>query len=133
MATILKSTTLTVTLSDWETKPAAAVTVTVNAPRVAELTVKVEVAEVPSATDVGLSDVEGPAGDTSVVSETVPVNPAKLVTVIVDVAEEPSGIVRVLGLADILNSTTWTVTLTEWETPPLVPVTTTAKLPETVV
>jgi len=58
-----------------------------------------------------------------VVRLTTPVNPLTPFTVIVDVPADPALTVTVVGLAVIVKSTTWYVTVTEWDRPPLVPVT----------
>jgi len=65
---------------------------------------------------------------------TVPLNPFRLVTTIIDVPEEPAGIVRLFGLAVIEKSDVepdWTMvkaTLTECDRLPLVPVTLTTQV-----
>jgi hypothetical protein len=56
---------------------------------------------------------------------TAPVNPLTGVTVIADVPVAPAKIVRLLGLVVSVKSWTATVTVTEWDTPPFVPVTVT--------
>ncbi len=95
-------------------------------PSVEALTTTVEVPEVPRLTVAGLSDAVRPvAGETDDESATVPVKPPRLVTVIVEVSEEPRPRVIVFVDADILKSTTLTITLAEWETMLLVPVTVT--------
>ena len=64
---------------------------------------------------------------------TVPLNPVRLVTIMVEVPVEPAGIVRLLGLAVIEKSaepgeTTVKATSTECDRLPLVPVTVTTQL-----
>ena len=65
---------------------------------------------------------------------TVPLNPFRLVTTMVDVPEEPAGIVRLFGLAVIAKSdvepegTMVKATLTECDRLPLVPVTRTTQV-----
>ena len=65
---------------------------------------------------------------------TVPSNPFRLVTTMLDVPEEPAGIVRLFGLAVIEKSdvepdgTIVKVTLTECDRLPLVPVTLTTQV-----
>jgi hypothetical protein len=57
-----------------------------------------------------------------------PWNPFRLVTVTVDVPDEPDGKVTVNGFAAILNpdgAITLTLMTTEWDSAPLVPVTVT--------
>jgi hypothetical protein len=70
---------------------------------VAELAVRDEVAIVPllTTTVVGEGDAVRPEGVTDVVSEIVPLKLNRLVTVIVDVAEDPDWNVRIVGLADM--------------------------------
>ena len=58
-----------------------------------------------------------------VVKLTTPVNPLTPVIVIVDVPELPAFTVTVVGLAVMVKSTTWYVTVTECDRLPLVPVT----------
>ena len=65
---------------------------------------------------------------------TVPLKPFRLVTTMVDVPEEPAGIVRLFGLAVIAKSdvepegTMVKATLTECDRLPLVPVTRTTQV-----
>ena len=61
--------------------------------------------------------------DRVAVRETEPAKTWRLLTVIVEVSEEPTGIVSIVGLAEMSKSTTSTVTSTEWTRGPLVPVT----------
>ncbi len=88
-----------------------------------ELTVTVEVAEPPEFTTTpdGLSDAVRPEGVVRV-REMVPVNPLRLVRVIVDCCENPLGTSIALGLAPIVKSDTTTVKVAEWTREPLVPV-----------
>jgi hypothetical protein len=68
------------------------------------------------------------AGDTEEVRATVPVNPLIGATVVVDVAVAPARTVWLVGLAVIEKSCgafTVTVTVAEWDSVPLVPVTVT--------
>ena len=81
---MLKSTTLTVIVTECEREPLLAVTVTVYVPSVVELTVSVDVAVPLSTTLAGLRDAVSPEGVVSV-RETVPVNPLRLLMVTVDV------------------------------------------------
>ena len=58
---------------------------------------------------VGLTEQVSPlAGETLVVSATVPVKPLTAATVIVDIAFAPGVVLAVVGLADIVKSTTRT-------------------------
>jgi len=66
-----------------------------------------------------------PAGETELVSATVPVKPFTGATVMVDVAVAPATMVALVGLAVTVKSFTVTVTVTEWDREPLVPVTVT--------
>ncbi len=69
---------------------------------------------------VGLSDAVTPAGVTDVERLTVPVKPARLVRVTVEVPEAPTCIVKLAGLEEMLKSPTPTVTEVVWERGPLV-------------
>lgn len=53
------------------------------------------------------------AGRADTVRQTGPANPPRLVTVIMEVPEDPALIVRVVGLANRPKSTTSTVTVAE--------------------
>ncbi len=77
--------------------------------------VRVEVPDPPAdnATVVGLRDERGPEGETVVVRERLPVRPLILVKEIVELEEVPARSDREPGLAEILKSTTWTVTWIE--------------------
>ena len=66
-----------------------------------------------------------PAGDTELVSATVPVKPWTGATVIVEVAAVPTVVVTAVGLAVTVKSFTVTVTVAECDREPLVPVTVT--------
>jgi len=68
-----------------------------------------EVPEVPRTTLVGVRVHVRPAGLTEDVSATVPVNPSRLVTVIVDVAAALASAVALVGLAVTVKS--WIVTV----------------------
>ena len=75
---------------------------------------------------VGLRLQVRPAGDTVEVRATVPVKPLIGATVMVDVAVAPERIVTLVGLAVIEKScaaVTVTVTVVEWDSVLLVPVT----------
>jgi len=78
---------------------------------------------------VGLTLHVKPApGEIVEVSETVPVKLLRLSTVMVDVPVSPSTIVTLVGLVEIAKSNggvTMKVTLTEWVSSPLVPLTVT--------
>ncbi len=69
-----------------------------------------EVPEVPSTTLVGVRVQVSPAGVTDEVNATVPANPLRLVTVLVEEAAAFASEVAVVGLAVTLKS--WMVTLT---------------------
>jgi hypothetical protein len=101
----MKSATFTVTWMDRDVEPLVAKVVTVYMPVVVELTVSVDVPVPPLVRMIleGLSDAVRPEGETLVESDTVPVNPLRLVRVMVEVAEEPAGIVIVVGLAEMLK------------------------------
>jgi len=66
-----------------------------------------------------------PAGETTEVRATVPVNPLTGVTVIVEVAVPPELAAMLVGLAVTVKSVTVTVTVAECDSVPLVPVTVT--------
>jgi len=87
-----------------------------------ELRVRVDVPVPPELTTILVGDKEAvrPAGDAEVERPTVPVKPFTLETVIVVVLASPVTTVRLDG-AEIAKSVTVTVTLTEWESDPLVP------------
>ena len=77
-----------------------------------------------------LSDILGPDGAIEAAKLMVPLNPFKLISVIVEALEEPAGIVRLLKLAVMAKSgcgegLTVTATLTVRDKNPLVPVTVT--------
>ncbi len=84
-----------------------------------EETVRVEV---PAAVMLaGLTEAVRAEG-ADVVSETVPAKPLSPVTVIVEVPGEPARMLREEGLAEIVKSTTFTVTMTEWNMELVLPV-----------
>jgi hypothetical protein len=66
-----------------------------------------------------------PAGDTELVSATVPVKPCRGATVIVEVAAAFASALMLVGLAVTVKSLTVTVTVAVWDRDPLVPVTVT--------
>src|SRR5260370_5380567 len=68
-----------------------------------------------------------PAGDTELVSATVPVNPWTGAIVMVEVAAVPAVVVTAVGLAVTVKSFTVTGTVVDWGSGPLVPVTGTAE------
>ncbi len=77
---------------------------------------------------VGLRAQVRPAGETVEVSATVPVNPFRGATVIVEVPVAAARAVTLVGLAATEKSSaapTVTVTVVEWDRDPLVPVTVT--------
>ena len=80
---------------------------------------------------VELSEHVKPAGDTVDVRATVPVKPPTGATVIVEVAVAPASADTLVGLAVTVKSTwlTMNVTVAEWDSDPLVPVTTMVKVP----
>ncbi len=71
---------------------------------------------------VGLTEAVRPEGATDVERLIVPVKPARLLRVIVEVPELPACSVTVLGLDKIVKSPTPTVTVAVWESGPLVAV-----------
>ena len=95
----------TVTLC--ESDPLLPVTVTVYGPA-EPLQESVDVPEVPRETVFWLKAQLRPfAGETVVVRPTVPVNPFRLATVIVELPRAPASAVADVGLADTVKS--WTV------------------------
>ena len=64
-------------------------------------------------------------GDTVEVRAMVPVNPFTGATVIVELAAAPANALILAGLAETVKSVTVTVTVAEWESDPLAPVTVT--------
>ena len=75
---------------------------------------------------VGLREVDGPDDDTRAARLMVPTKLLRLARVIVEVEEEPAWKLKLAGLLEMLKSggtTTFTVTATECERAPLVPVT----------
>ncbi len=79
-------------------------------------------------TVVGLSVAPRPEGGEPD-SETEPAKLPRLERVIVDVVEEPAATMRVAGVAEMLKSTTLTLTVAAWAREPLVPVTTAVNVP----
>lgn len=79
-----------------------------------------------SATLTGLRLVDGPDGIMVEDSDTVPENPPRLARVTVAVADEPMLTASDVGLAEMVKSSAVTETeiVTEWDSEPLVPVTT---------
>ena len=130
LADMVKSVTVKVTAAVWVMEPLVPVTVTVYVPAGPEQD-SVEVCDAPSTMLVGLSEHVKPAGDTVEVRATVPVNPPIGATVIVEVAVAPASADTLVGLAVTLKSTwlTVNVTVAEWDSDPLVPVTVTVNGP----
>jgi hypothetical protein len=125
LAVTLKSVTVTVTVAVWVIAPLVPVTVTVKVRAVVEEHDNVEVWDAPKTMLAGVKVHVKPAGDTELVSATVPVNPWTGATVIVEVAAVPAVVVTAIGLAVTVKSLTVTVTVAEWVIAPLVPVTVT--------
>ena len=95
-------------------------------------TVRIDLADPPlwRVTFAGLKLIESPAGLAADNIATVPAKPFRLVTVRVDVPEEPRRIVKLDGVAEIENfGPVWlltvTPTCTAWAVVPLAPVTVT--------
>jgi hypothetical protein len=86
--------------------------VTVYVPPVDELTLRVDVPELPEVrlTLVGLAEVVRPEGETEVVRAMLPANPPRLLSVILEVPVWPARIVKLVELEEIPKSTTLTVT-----------------------
>lgn len=86
-------------------------------------------------TDVGLSVTLGPDGDIVSVKVRIPENPLTLVSVMVELEEEPWVTFREAGLDAMLKSWpagafTWTVTVVVCKVDPLVPLTLTLNVPD---
>ncbi len=111
LAVTVKSVTVTETVAVLDLVPLVPVTVTVKVAALEQLTVSVEMPDVPRLTLVGLSVALQPAGAPVTVRLTIPVKPLTLVTVIVDVAEEPATKVSEVGLAVTVKSVTATATV----------------------
>ncbi len=96
-------------------------------PATEDVTVSVELADPPELRETGdgLADAPRPEGATEVDRVTEPVKPFRLPSWTDEVPEEPAKIVMDCGLAEMVKSTTLTVTWTEWERDPMVPVTVT--------
>ncbi len=79
-----------------------------------EVTVRMEETEPPANRVMvdGFRDATGPDGETVAATDRVPVRPLMPVSVMVELDAVPAGMDKVLGLADIVKSTTWTVTCT---------------------
>ena len=75
--------------------------------------VEVPVPELASTTVDGFNDTEGPDGDAAAVSEILPDRPLTLEKVMVEFADVPGGTVSEPGLAEIVKSTTCTMTCIE--------------------
>ena len=88
----------------WESDPLVAVTLTLYVPGAALAVVTFRL-ELPAPFEVrviveGLRLVEGPVGETEAAMVTVPVNELRLVTVTVDLPEDPWRMVNEVGLAE---------------------------------
>ncbi len=68
-------------------------------------------------------------GAAEVVRDMLPAKPPRLLTVTLEESEVPNPMVRTVGLAEIVKSTTSTVKVAEWDNDPLFPVTVTVKIP----
>jgi len=87
------------------------VTVTVKVTAVVVEQDRVEVWEAPKIMLAGVKVQVNPAGDTELVRATVPVNPWRGATVMVDAAAVPEVVVTLVGLAVTVKSLTVTVTV----------------------
>ena len=97
---------------------------TVYVPAVEELTVRVELPDPPDGklTLAGFAEPVRPEGDTEVVNAMLPVNPPRLLRVMIEPLDWPEKMVRLVELEDMEKSTTLTVTWTERVREPLVAV-----------
>lgn len=139
MAFIVKSgaglLTVTETGTEWDSVPLVPTTCAVYDPLGVDVVVDTVSVVVPVPPDdrvtlVALRVVVGPDGDMEDVRVIVPAKLLILVKVIAEDAEEPAWIVRLTGLAVMVKSgggggRTVTVTVTEWTSVPLVPLTVT--------
>jgi hypothetical protein len=119
--------TVYATLVEWEREPLVPVTVTVTVPAEVKVHDRTEVPEPP----VTLA-ADRVHAVLSLVSATSPVNPFNGEIVIVDMPADPTLTVTEAGLADIVKSgapVTVKVTVAEWVSEPLAPVTVTTTLP----
>ncbi len=91
------------------------------------MTVSVEVADPPelTVTGDGLTEVVRLVGTTEVESVTVPVKLLRLAIWIDEVPVDPASMVSEVDPDEMVKSTTLTVTSTEWERDPIIPVTVT--------
>ncbi len=115
--------TLTDTIVECDIEPLEPVTVALYIPVGVEdvvVTVRVELLEPPGGTRTAVGDTKtiGPPGNTVAFSFTVPVNPLRLVIVIVEAALPPWTTAKLEGFAEIEKSglggtTTWKVAITE--------------------
>lgn len=115
------------TLAEWEREPPVPVTVTVTVPATVKVHERVEVPEPPAT--VAEDSVQA---ELSLVRTTLPVNPFNGEMEIVEVPGDPTVTVTEAGLTDIVKSgapVTVKVTVAEWVSEPLVPVTVTTMLP----
>jgi hypothetical protein len=108
----------------WDREPLVPVTVTTNVPLAVAVHDSVLVPD--PVTLVGVKvQVMPVAGDEVAVRDTTPANPLTAVTVIVEVPAWFTLTVTLVGLAAIVKFWTVNVTVAEWESVPLVPVTVT--------
>jgi len=118
------------TLAECDREPLVPVTVTVTVPAAVKVHERIEVPEPPVTVAADKAHAV-----LSLVIATTPVNPFKGEIVIVDVPADPTVTTTEAGLADIVKSgaaETVKVTVAEWVSEPLVPVTVTTTLPVTV-
>ena len=103
---MLKSPTLTVTMTEWESVPLEPVIVTIDLAAAVALKVQAEVPVPPEGTGTFIGEHEAVtvAGEADVDSMTIPANPFWLLRLIVDIADESAGNATALGLAAIEKS-----------------------------
>jgi hypothetical protein len=119
VAEIEKSVIVNVAVAVWVSVPLVPVIVRLYVPAVVELQETVTVPELVTLVELMAPQVR-PEGTVSV-RLTVPVNPLRAVTVIVDVAEVPT-VTAVGEVAAIVKSVTAKVAVVEWLRVPLMPV-----------
>ncbi len=100
-------------------------------PATEEVTVRVELPDPLElrVTIDGLGEAVRPEGRTEVASVTVPAKPLTLPSWIEEVPEAPLWMVRDVEPEEMVKSTTFTITCTEWERDPMVPVMVTLYVP----
>ncbi len=121
LAATVRSVTVTAAVDERDTVPMVPVTFMVKVAVVEQLTVSVDIPDVPSVTLVGLSVTVQLGGAAVTVSETTPAKPFRAAAVMVTSAVDPDGKLTDVGLTLMVKSVTVTMTVAMWERLPLVP------------